>query len=104
MCDSRARPTYLRVQTTPTTTTSFFSASKNYPEKGSPMRCWPANEWKSRSRLQPEPATQKAQHRRGESQVGRKTLQDGKTSIAAKESRISSSPCRYAIAFDIVTQ
>jgi hypothetical protein len=42
--------------TTPTTTTSFFSASKSCVRNGSPIRCWPAKEWKSRWGRQSEAA------------------------------------------------
>jgi hypothetical protein len=56
--------------TTPNTTTSFWTASKNYVENGSRIRHWPAKEWKSRSGREPEVARQNAQHRRGESWVG----------------------------------
>jgi hypothetical protein len=38
--------------TTANTTTSFFSASKNCVENGSPTRCLLAKEWKSHSRRQ----------------------------------------------------
>ena len=36
------------------TMTTFSSAWKNCVRDGSLMRCWPAKEWKSRSRMQPE--------------------------------------------------
>src|SRR5215831_7632672 len=39
---------------TPNTTTNFFSALKNCVESGSPTRCLPAKEWKSRFRMQHE--------------------------------------------------
>src|SRR5678816_477755 len=41
---------------TPTTTTIFCCASKNYVRNVSPTRCSPAKEWKSRSGREPEAA------------------------------------------------
>src|SRR5436190_15817004 len=46
---------------TPITTTSFLSASKNCVKNGSPMRCLPAKEWKSRSGRQSEAANRRRQ-------------------------------------------
>src|SRR5438552_10573054 len=40
---------------------SFLAASKNYVENGSPTRCWPAKEWKSRSARQPEGCNRRLQ-------------------------------------------
>src|SRR5947208_838564 len=45
-------------------TTSFLSASKNCVKNGSPMRCLPAKEWKSRSERQPEVANRRLQRSR----------------------------------------
>src|SRR5205823_3000572 len=47
--------------TTPITTTSFLSASRNYVENGFPTRCLPAKEWKSRSERQREVANRRLQ-------------------------------------------
>src|SRR5947199_3116163 len=44
---------------TPITTTSFLSASKNCVRNGSPTRCLPAKEWKSRSGRQSEAANRR---------------------------------------------
>src|SRR5439155_20963599 len=46
---------------TPITATTFLSASKNCVRNGSPTRCLPAKEWKSRSGRQPEAPNRRRQ-------------------------------------------